>query len=610
MPQKKKERQPIQLIIQLFDLPKNNTLLDDIGCVLRSRMSQCTGRLYIFEKYFCFYSKMLGQETKVIMPIKKIKNLKKAKSLGLLQNAIKFYMEDEKKYFFKRIKNRDQRFDMIYQLWLTESHHARHLNIQQVDRENFRTEIGMGSGCSDQEDLMATLDRKSNKQVFLGDNLRQNQNRFSNRRSLSIDQSMFHQIVKGQINIFNTQIEDQTQATNLGADDEPLNIRYTNYFGSTLSSQQNNTQLPDQQPVIIVKEAQENEILSNLNQIQIDNQQKQATRRQFTDSELLKEIEQYQMPKGHCLLNQSIYDISVNDFYEFFLKLNSSHSLRNYFTQRGEKKITCTDWQLISDSDKTEIFGLIPQSLMILGVEMQMKDNAFVKVSPTTKNYFLLQKTENLINLRIFNQMKDIPYADTFNTEENWIITSPSIANDDSIVNDRCVIRSTFQVIFKKSTMFKGRIETNSTKGTLKNFDHYCNWVKENIQNVIQEKAERQSQEVKNESKSEKDRQMQDSGESTQKDANIQEFLEVTQKEEKQLTLGNNTQGQQDQLFEKQVNEQLNLMNQQNTQIKDQLNFLRQILVVLVCFFITIIMLMQIQIYNLQTQSSKDPTLL
>lgn len=52
--------------------------------------------------------------------------MKKAKSLGLIDNAIKFYLdEDSKKHFFKRVKNRDQTYDIIYSLWLKESPHAK-----------------------------------------------------------------------------------------------------------------------------------------------------------------------------------------------------------------------------------------------------------------------------------------------------------------------------------------------------------------------------------------------------------------------------------------------------------------------------------------------------
>ena len=74
---------------------------------MRNSFSQSNGRMYIFDKYICFYSKMLGAENKAIIPIKKILIIKKAKALGLIDNAIKIYMEEEKQYFFKRVKNRD-----------------------------------------------------------------------------------------------------------------------------------------------------------------------------------------------------------------------------------------------------------------------------------------------------------------------------------------------------------------------------------------------------------------------------------------------------------------------------------------------------------------------
>ena len=106
---------------------------------------------------------------------------------------------------------------------------------------------------------------------------------------------------------------------------------------------------------------------------------------------------------------------------------------------------------------------------------MQMKDNPFVKVSPTTKNYLLLEKRDNFINIRIFNQMRDVPYSDCFNTEEHLIVVSP-----DSRA-DKCIVRQTLNVIFKKSTIFKNKITTNATNGIKKNFGHWCNWVQEKI---------------------------------------------------------------------------------------------------------------------------------
>ena len=55
---------------------------------------------------------------------------------------------------------------------------------------------------------------------------------------------------------------------------------------------------------------------------------------------------------------------------------------------------------------------------------MQLKGNLLVKMSPTTKNYLLINQTDNLIHFKVFNQTRDVPYCDSFNLEEEWLITS------------------------------------------------------------------------------------------------------------------------------------------------------------------------------------------
>ena len=116
---KSKKDKPQDMIYDTFGISKSHMLLDDVSCVLRNRVTQSAGRMYIFDKYVCFYSKMLGSENKLVIPLKKVSRMKKAKALGLIDNAIKFYVEeDNKKHFFKRVKNRDQIYEMIHSLWI------------------------------------------------------------------------------------------------------------------------------------------------------------------------------------------------------------------------------------------------------------------------------------------------------------------------------------------------------------------------------------------------------------------------------------------------------------------------------------------------------------
>lgn len=63
--------------------------------------------------------------------------------------------------------------------------------------------------------------------------------------------------------------------------------------------------------------------------------------------------------------------------------------------------------------------------MKVIQSEVKVNDNPFVKVSYTTKNILLMKKDENHINLRIFNVVKGVPYCDSFNIEENWLICAP-----------------------------------------------------------------------------------------------------------------------------------------------------------------------------------------
>ncbi|CDW71645.1 UNKNOWN [Stylonychia lemnae] len=405
---------------------------------------------------------MLGQETKVVIQIKKIQYLKKAKSLGLLQNAIKLYLEDQKKYFFKRIKRRDQTFDMIQRLWYVESPYAKNSSLKNTF--NFQPESLHRNDIDEEDEL-------SDDPVVKFYDAEQ----FTKRRSMSIDESMrLTNLLPGQkteeqqLNLLN--VKSNGKKAYMGSFD-PRTIRLdTNYFRSTISK---NPQTSGRELFAINSPQKQADPQSMLIPVQ------PKIQRIITDKELDNHLSTFMPPLGHQELGRACLNISVKEFYDYFIRDNAQFAFDIYFIARGEKKINNQEWNSTIDDNFKNSFGLKPLLHKILFVEMQMKDNTFVKVSPTTKNYLLLQKEDNMLNLRIFNQMKDVPYCDYFNTEENWIITSPN--SED---NSRCVIRSTFQVVFKKSTMFKGRIESNATLATKTNFTHYCSWVQEKIKAI------------------------------------------------------------------------------------------------------------------------------
>ena len=95
-------------------------------------------------------------------------------------------------------------------------------------------------------------------------------------------------------------------------------------------------------------------------------------------------------------------------------------------------------------------------------MEVQIKDNPFVKVSPTTKYFKLIEKSETKVHVKILNKCTSVPYCDTFSVEEEWLAMSPSPTANC------CIVRFGVQVIFYKNTLFKSKIQSETLKSCKK----------------------------------------------------------------------------------------------------------------------------------------------
>lgn len=98
---------------KLFELPDKSILIYAVTCVYRKTVSQSSGKLYIFDNFLCFESSFIGMQTKIVIPIEKITKIEKARSLGVLQNALRIYTDDEMSHFFKRLKDREITYEVM-----------------------------------------------------------------------------------------------------------------------------------------------------------------------------------------------------------------------------------------------------------------------------------------------------------------------------------------------------------------------------------------------------------------------------------------------------------------------------------------------------------------
>jgi len=72
--------------------------------------------------------------------------------------------------------------------------------------------------------------------------------------------------------------------------------------------------------------------------------------------------------------------------------------------------------------------------------------------------------------MRVFNQVSGAPYADCFNPEEEWIVTSTDAASP------KCIVRHSLLINFHKSCMMQGIITGKAFGAQQGNFNAWAGW--------------------------------------------------------------------------------------------------------------------------------------
>ncbi len=85
-------------------------------------------------------------------------------------------------------------------------------------------------------------------------------------------------------------------------------------------------------------------------------------------------------------------------------------------------------------------------------MEVQIKNNPFVKVSPTNKYSKIIENTDTKFHMKSIAKVVGIPFSDCFTVEEDLLVLSTS-------PNAGClVMRVMLHINWLKSTIMKGKI--------------------------------------------------------------------------------------------------------------------------------------------------------
>ncbi|XP_019464134.1 PREDICTED: protein VASCULAR ASSOCIATED DEATH 1, chloroplastic-like isoform X2 [Lupinus angustifolius] len=143
---------------QLFRLPLEEVIIDDFNCALQENIL-FQGHMYLFVNFICFYSNIFGFETKRIIPLSEVTDVRRAKTAGLFHNAIEITV-GSRKHFFASFLYRDDAFKIINDGWLRQANGATAITEQQ---ESISESSSQESGFMDIENVSSAdiLDSES-----------------------------------------------------------------------------------------------------------------------------------------------------------------------------------------------------------------------------------------------------------------------------------------------------------------------------------------------------------------------------------------------------------------------------------------------------------------
>lgn len=104
-----------------------------------------------------------------------------------------------------------------------------------------------------------------------------------------------------------------------------------------------------------------------------------------------------------------------------------------------------------------------------------------IRTSHLLKFRFVIQFTDTVIRMRVFNVVSNAPYCDCFNPEEEWTICSRSSKSNPS-ANDECIIRHSLCINFHGKSMMSGIIQSKAFGAQKENFKKWVEWAREKLE--------------------------------------------------------------------------------------------------------------------------------
>ncbi|TNV74139.1 hypothetical protein FGO68_gene9547 [Halteria grandinella] len=405
--------------------------------------------MYLTENYICFYSSVLGISKKLIIPLNDVVKITKAKRLGIMKSLMIYHSTQKTPYKFQSFHDVDQTFKIVQRLWSNVSPYAADTNNAISSEEDNEADKN-----ADDIDTRPSIARGSERATEIASSTGQNLGIVEERKELVPpgDGGDQRETVSNAIEEIKKQ-EPQPQ----NASGEPLDISLQ------IKNENSSLSLPAERAQGLT------EIINSQSQRQAA--PKQDKDEYITKEELEKLFEAYPLPgEGYDQCEIVLFNFPAKDFFKQMMDTSSPNAYGKFLVEKGEQNVTITDWAIPEPAEEYEGQQIILKNLM--KADIQVKNNPFVKVSPTTKTGMLLENTDTKVVVKSMAFVTGVPLCDCFTVEEELLILAPSATAQC------CAMRTVNHIIWKKSTMFRGKIISSTQKAGKENWQEYQEWVK------------------------------------------------------------------------------------------------------------------------------------
>ena len=396
-------------------------LIDDFSCAVEASIL-LHGRMYITDRFACFYSNLFGLEKKIRIPFAHITVVTKENTALVIPNAIAINTF-KKKYIFRSFWDRDHCFFTL------KSFISKHSNKTLLTRGDVERNVRQAQYSIKSRD----------DPLFLG-------------KAADVD----------------------------AGGTRPLSSSANSSTADTISD----LGTDDQDPLNVDVEGNSDDDMDNMHEEEVDNEvgndggeRRLGFRPLSVDGEGppyfgVTEVEYLQEAAASTLgkvVVQGTIPISLGEYYSFFVDDMAPHSLLKYHETCGDKQLSCTPWEKIG--------GALPPPSVDKEGEGEGKssgsnaDNSSVGMTREIKffkpvNLPGLKSTKGVKVQRLHRfgphgliihsstRLEDVPAADTFSVEDVICVKY----NDDKTVS----VDISFEVRFHKRTFIKYVIESST----------------------------------------------------------------------------------------------------------------------------------------------------